>query len=591
MTGLDGLELASGLVLPLEVVTQSVAILARRGAGKSFTARRLAELLIAAGLQVVIVDPKGDHWGIRSARDGKRAGLPVVILGGEHGDVPLEAGAGEVVARLVAEERATALLDLSLLRKGEVAVFMSAFLEGLYRLKAREQFRTPMMLILDEADAVAPQRPQHGEERMLGAAEDIVRRGRQRGLGCTLVTQRAAVLNKNVLTQAEVLVLLRTIGPQDLAALDAWIDLHGTPEQRRTLMGSLPSLPVGEAWIWSPGWPSGAGIFQRGRITHIETFDSGATPKPGEKRIEPKHLADVDLGALRRQMAATIERAKAGDPQRLRARVAELERELAKKAPATPAPAEKPAVREVPVFRKGEIDRLLRFRADGWKRLDRLELFVADVKKVLDELGPKLQAAAELTRPIAVTVSGSPPKTARGRLALEDVVAAGRCAAVNRMAARPGTGLAGGERRILTALAQYSGGRSLRQVALLTGYAIGGGGFNNYIGALRSRGLLEGGREALRITDAGLAALGEFDPLPQGQALLAHWLGQLGKAERAVLSSLASAYPKAMAKDQVAAAAGYAADGGGFNNALGRLRTLELIEGRGELRASAELFE
>lgn len=40
----------------------------------------------------------------------------------------------------------------------------------------------------------------------------------------------------------------------------------------------------------------------------------------------------------------------------------------------------------------------------------------------------------------------------------------------------------------------------------------------------------------------------------------------------------------------MAAAAGYAATGGGFNNALGKLRTLELIEGRGELQASSNLF-
>jgi DNA helicase HerA-like ATPase len=62
-----------------------------------------------------------------------------------------------------------------------------------------------MMLVIDEADAIAPQKPQKGEERMLGAAEDIVRRGGQRGIGCVLVTQRSAVLNKNVLTQAQIL--------------------------------------------------------------------------------------------------------------------------------------------------------------------------------------------------------------------------------------------------------------------------------------------------------------------------------------------------------------------------------------------------
>jgi hypothetical protein len=39
--------------------------------------------------------------------------------------------------------------------------------------------RGPLQLVLDEADAFAPQRPQKGQERMLDAVEDLVRRGRR----------------------------------------------------------------------------------------------------------------------------------------------------------------------------------------------------------------------------------------------------------------------------------------------------------------------------------------------------------------------------------------------------------------------------
>jgi uncharacterized protein len=312
------LKIADGVTLPIEAVTQTIAILAKRRAGKSYTARRLAEQLHKAKQQIVIVDPKGDHWGIRSAADGKSPGLPIVILGGEHGDVPLEVGSGEIVAKLVVEERVSALLDLSLLRKHEIATFMTAFLETLYRLKAREQYRTPLMLIVDEADAIMPQKPQPNEARMLGAGEDIVRRGGQRGIGCALITQRSAVLNKNVLTQAEMIIALRTIAPQDLKALDAWVEVHGDREKRDALMAALPSLPIGEACFWSPGWPTSSGIFKTARVLEIETFDSGKTPTAGEKRREPKQLADVDIGALTRQMADTIERAKADDPKTLR---------------------------------------------------------------------------------------------------------------------------------------------------------------------------------------------------------------------------------------------------------------------------------
>ena len=78
---------------------------------------------------------------------------------------------------------------------------MTGFLESFYRLKAQEQYRTPVMLIVDEADAIAPQKPFKGEERMLGAIEVCSPRWLQRGIGCLLITQRSAVLNKNVLTQ------------------------------------------------------------------------------------------------------------------------------------------------------------------------------------------------------------------------------------------------------------------------------------------------------------------------------------------------------------------------------------------------------
>ena len=61
--------------------------------------------------------------------------------------------------------------------------------------------------------------------------------------------------------------------------------------------------------------------------------------------------------------------------------------------------------------------------------------------------------------------------------------------------------LPSGVHRILTALAQYPQGRSKAQVAVLAGYALNGGGFNNYLGALRSRGLIKGDGDRLTITD------------------------------------------------------------------------------------------
>ncbi len=51
------LSIANNLTLPLDTVTQTVAILAKRRAGKSYTARRFAEQVYKQNQQVIVIDP------------------------------------------------------------------------------------------------------------------------------------------------------------------------------------------------------------------------------------------------------------------------------------------------------------------------------------------------------------------------------------------------------------------------------------------------------------------------------------------------------------------------------------------------------
>lgn len=579
------LKLSPTLTLPLEAVTQTIAILAKRRAGKSYLARRLAEQIFAADQQVVIVDPKGDWGGIRSSADGKSPGLPIVMLGGERGDVPLEVGAGEIVAKLIAEDRVSALLDLSLFRKHELATFMAEFLENLYRIKARDAYRTPMMLFIDEADAIAPQSSKQSgmkggnQERMLGAAQDIVRRGGQRGIGSVLITQRSAVLNKDVLTQAQVLITLRTIAPQDLKAMDAWIDVHGTPDERRTLMESLPSLPIGDAWVWSPGWPTDHGIFQRIHVLPITTFDSGATPRPGERRIVPRRLADVDLGALKERMAATIERAKAEDPKELRRRIADLEREL-KKANTFMAQGAAPEK----IIERVEVPAPFttpRETSDGINRACRM---LEEAKEVIIKAMVPL-VALEKVRPARIDVKVTGESFTAGRVVRE--------APVQRTNGGDTERLGAAHRAFLTTLANRQSKDTARnQLAILSRYSSASSHVDNTISSLRTRGLLVGGPHSLRITDEGLAALGDYERLPSGDALRDYWVREMGAAGGKFLRALIDAYPGTMTRNEVAEAAGYSTESSHVDNTLSALRTRELIEGGPrELRASKELME
>lgn len=559
------LRLADDLLLPLEAVTQTFAILAKRGVGKTHTAAVLAEELLKAGLQVVVLDPLDVWYGLRSSVNGEQAGLPIVVLGGTHGDLPLDAGAGNVLADLVVEGALSAVLSLRHLSKGDQRRLVTDFCERLYHRKGEDRYRQPVHLIIDEADAYVPQRVYAGQERMVGAIDDLVRRGRASGIGVTLITQRAAVIHKDVLTQIEVLIALRTISPQDRKAVELWIEAHDAYDQRAEFIASLASLPIGTAWVWSPGWLD---VFRKVAIRRRETFDSSATPKVGEAPRAPRELATVDLAALRERLAATIAQVEAEDPAALRRRIADLERQVRER----PVPAAPERV-EVPVLPESH---LLRLEQVGGK-VAKATPYLIDVVAYLEEVVRTTNDVRERARGLAL--GGAPGE----RTNVPPVTVA-----LPRSPTEVRPKLAGGERRVLTVLAQYPSGRTKGQVALLAGYAVGGGGYNNILSALRSRGWISGSNE-LAITEDGRAALGSWETLPTGRALLDYWLGKLGRAERAILTALVNAYPAVLSREELGQRTGYEPTGGGFNNALGRLRTLELVAGRGALQAAAEL--
>lgn len=552
----------------------------------------LCEELLEQHIPVAIIDPTGAHWGLRSSASGKKAGYPVVIFGGEHADVPLEPGSGELVANLLVTERIPAILDLSLMRKTHMRDWVADFLETLYRRN-----REALHVVIDESNLFAPQRTFQGSERVLGAVEDTVMRGRIRGLGISLISQRAASLNKSVLTQVETLILLRTTGRPDITAIDEWIANHADLEQGRTVKASLASLPTGTAWVWSPHF---LGVLQKVAIRARRTFDSSATPKAGQVRITPERWANIDIAALGERVQAAVETAKATDPKALRARVAKLERTLVERE------ATITQLRSAAEGGQADLEAALARRDNLIERLrEKLATRPSIDDAVLGKSEAAVRVLTELHTALRAIADGSHN---HGDAPLELPAAPRRVitptpSAVQQPGPRPVPPIPGQEsapqklskaqRAILSALAPYAPRtRTKRQVAMLAGYAGNGGGFNNAISSLRTAGYLEGGSAGMRATEAGLEALGDYDPLPSGQELLDYWLGQLPKAPRLILGTLAKAWPDSMSKEEVAAHSDYEPGGGGFNNAISRLRTLELITGTGAaLRAAEELME
>jgi hypothetical protein len=611
------IRLGPDLALPLDLVTETIGILARKRAGKSYTARKLAEEMLSQALQVVIVDPKGDWYGIRRSADGKSPGFPILIVGGEHGDVPLTPGSGEVLATFVVENRVSVLLDLSDLRKYQVAQFMTGFLETLYRLKARARFRTPMMLMIDEADAIAPQAPQEGEQRMLGACEDIVRRGGQRGIGCAMVSQRAAVLNKNVLTQCQILIVLRTMSPQDLKALDDWVKVHGTPEQRQILMASLASLPVGTAWVWSPGWPTDVGIFQKIAVGQIATLDSGETPKVGAKAPASEAVDEIAdtldekvLAHLESLLASAIESARANDPVQLRQRIGELERRLAQQptevAPSPPAEVRIPVIERAVVLELAQAvesyanvaDTLVQQGINLLQMVDQLRRTLSPWRDDIDAHGAA--GVIELRSATPAPSESVPP-----RLTLVEPATApepSSKSAGSPVAHLPPQGdrqivsVKAGARRMVQALADYHPRPLNRAELALLADVARGGTFSDYWRSLVQAGLVtESESGELAITLDGLSFAGaDAHGYGRGRKLeeiLLIWRPKFKAGARRMLDLLVDRYPRGYTRQELGDRA-EVARGGTFSDYLRSLTKngLARVES-GQVFASQMLFQ
>ena len=282
-------------VLPVSALDGRLAIVGTSGSGKTYAAKGLLERVMTNGGRVCVVDPLGVWWGLRAGVEGAAPPFPVVVFGGAHACVPLAPGMGAALGRLIATQPMACVVDVSDFASASARrCFMTAFAEALYGVNTE-----PLHLVLDEADLWAPQRAQPDGAELLGRVEEIVRRGRVRGFVPWLITQRPAVLHKDVLSQADTLVSMKLTSSQDRAAVGRWIEGQADRAEGRRILGALPRLRRGEGWVWAPS----DGVLARVAFPRIRTFDSSQTPRRAEHPGAPRALAPVDLSAIGRVLA------------------------------------------------------------------------------------------------------------------------------------------------------------------------------------------------------------------------------------------------------------------------------------------------
>lgn len=530
------LHVAEGVDLPLELVTSSNGILAKKGAGKTSAAVVLLEEMHQAGVPVVVVDPKGDWYGVRTSADGRSPGLPIPVLGGRHGDIPLDATAGELVADQLVDRQLSAILDVSEFTKAEQRRFLRAFGDRFYR----RADRTPTHFILEECHEYLPQQVRGENAALVETWQRIVKQGRFKGLGVTMASQRSAAVNKDVLTQIDNLFVLRTTAPQDRDAIKAWIDIHA---DSKTILAELPTLQTGECWLWQP--ERGEPIKFRFRRRH--TFDAGTTPQVGEHLSIPARttLADVDLAALATALAPT--RTTEDDVvAQLRDELTRLRRELAVAKNAPP--------------REKVVERIVEIPASvDPKIVDGLRHVLAELAAVVHSLAEPQPAQTAPAAPEAV--SHRHPEEPAQPSAVDPAASAGST-----------TKLRSGAHRMVVALAQMAPLRLTKsQWGTVSHLKTSGGTWSTYLSDIRRAGFVDENSAGYTLTDAGFDYLGARPAPLTPSELQDHYRGILRRGAATMLDALIDAYPDPLSREALGAAAEISTSGGTFSTYLSDL--------------------
>jgi uncharacterized protein len=581
-------KVTTGTPFPANAVTEKFFFGGRSGAGKTYGAGKFAECLLDAGQQVVVIDPVGTWYGLRLPAEGKSKGIDIYVFGGSPGqsDLRLEPTAGAVVANLIAERGISLVLDVSdFATKADMRRFVTDFATAL--LRAKKQSPSPVMVIWDECQDFVPQKVFRDSARMVGAMEELIKKGRNFGIGTCLVSQRPQAVNKDVLSQAGTLVVFQLAGSHDRKAIEAWVVDKGLDKD--ALLRDLPSLEVGEALVWSPQWLR---VFERVRIQKKRTFDASATPTFEHGKRVVRELAPLDLEQVQEAMKETIERAEANDPVKLRAQVRKLQDELARAQKGRPTTqdrivekiVEKPVLGKVAERHLKEVSGFSRTIQQAWPKLvEALSQFnaVAHLETRQVVTGISLVKKTDPTTPV-VTMPLNPPLVAK-RSTARVVTDDGAEVVLGR-----------GHREILKALAsRHPAPLTKVQMATLSGFSWKSGSFNTYVAYINVRKLIaKQGDKKWGITENGFAALGDDVPdAPRTRAELVDlWCSRLHGKAKDMLRVLAAS-PDGMTKEQLADAVGMSVTSGSFNTYLASINSNGLIVKQdGIIRINPEVF-
>ncbi|MEM3202239.1 MAG: DUF87 domain-containing protein [Candidatus Micrarchaeaceae archaeon] len=251
----EGIDIDAQLIM-----TGRGCALGQSGSGKSYLIGVIAEELCKLHLPFMIIDTEGEYANLK-----EKFSVINVNAGSafENSDVSYANSISEAIAKNMA-----IIFDIS--EAYDKAEEVKKFAANLYSFE--EQAKTPFLIILEEADKFVPQTI----KKEVNIIEEISVRGRKKGIGLLIATQRPANVSKVVLSQCSYGFVGKLTVHNDIYAVKTLLE-------DQSQLAKLPDLHTGEFV------PFGIGIKGIVKIKSREIKALGSTPLIGQKPLKAQY--------------------------------------------------------------------------------------------------------------------------------------------------------------------------------------------------------------------------------------------------------------------------------------------------------------
>lgn len=570
-----------GISIDLQSLLETKLLLeADSGSGKSWTIRKLAEEC-SGSVQQIIIDPEGEFVTLREK-------YPFALVNKTGGDLPLSIRYAEALAHKILETGISVIIDLYEFKQHEREQFVKLFIEAL--MNAPKSMRHSCFVYLDEAQLFCPE-----DKRAISTAAviDLCTRGRKRGLCAILATLRISILNKSAAAQCKNKLMGSTSLPLDQKRVGDELGLRTKEEIR-----DLRNLDKGEFYAFGPAISKEIIKFKVSAVktTHIKSGSKLVSLPPTPAAIK-KILSKLE--SIPEEAEKDLDTKK-----KLQDEVKRLTVEL-KKKPAKEAVKEDVSPKQSEEIVRKKIERYI-IQLKKWKDFSIqsarfYQTIIMNYKQKLSKIGKMLDELAatgvELNIPAPDDIQMPKINLTIPNL---DILNKQKQAPVKKI--QPsipplhsnGT-IVGGALRMLRAAAMFHPNPITKtRMGAFSRLSHTSGSFGTYLSSLRTNGYITGHGNEFKITDAGLQAAGDVEPLPTDpQELINLWCNIIGESSGTarMLRVLGEHYPNEMSREELGQRVNMSSTSGSFGTYLSYLKSRGLVKTTGQnIKASDELF-